>query len=146
MLAVDFMSRSKFNKELTSAAMFYLDLLGITQITKATDVYIMFADIDANGYCDYNYDHKYPEVTILLNKDITSINELLLTLAHECVHAKQFLRNELQLRGKKKFWKKMLYDSNSSEAYNNSPWELEAYDQEDRLFRSYANSRGFKLL
>lgn len=53
-------------------------------------------------------------------------------LAHEMVHAKQFLREELSAEGVWK-WKGRNADNY---AYTNQPWEKEAYKLEKELFMS----------
>ena len=50
------------------------------------------------------------------------------TLAHEMVHAKQFLRKELDGN----LWKKRNYDNVK---YDDQPWEKEANRLEERLYK-----------
>lgn len=134
---VDVSCNKQTKQMLLKAAMFYLEQLKITESIKPIDITISLIDLDAKGYCDFNEDYKYPEVTIFLDSKITSRNDLLTTLAHECVHAKQFLKRELKFDGKNGYWKKTLYESQNQEVDNNSPWEAEAYGREEELFRNF---------
>ena len=61
------------------------------------------------------------------NKTFT-LKEIMLNLAHELVHAKQFVRGELHSNLNK--WKSLDY---SNTAYSRQPWEKEAYLLEDEL-------------
>lgn len=126
------------------AAMHFLELLKVTEHGIPVEIYIEFVSIDVNGYCDFNQDHKYPELTISVNKSISNVDEILLIIAHECVHVKQFLSKELRFKGNKGYWKKAFYDLNG-EVDNNTPWEIEAYAKEGHLFSSYSDSRRVKL-
>ena len=69
------------------------------------------------------------------------INELAQTLAHELVHAKQFIRGEINdvnyMYGKKDY---------SSASYRQQPWEHEAYMMEDFLYKLYWENRRYLKL
>lgn len=127
----------KLKNKLITAALFFLDDLKITNTQVATEIRIILTDLDADGYCDFNYDHKYPEVTIFLDKS-EEVNAQLLTLAHECVHVKQFLNKELVLKGDKSFWKKREVDVKE---IINSPWEEEAYNKESILLKRFQHGQ-----
>jgi|TARA_R110002153_G_scaffold19017_2_gene65638 hypothetical protein len=70
------------------------------------------------------------------NKTFT-LKEIMLNLAHELVHAKQFVRGELHSNLNK--WKSLDY---SNTAYSRQPWEKEAYLLEDELLEKYWNKNG----
>lgn len=90
--------------------------------------------------------------TIVLRNE--SINEMIKTLAHEMVHVKQHVRNEL---GKKHVvlhkdgldikteWLGTIWEPKKGEdPYYDSPWEIEAYGREVGLayrFSKYWNDR-----
>lgn len=60
--------------------------------------------------------------------------EMMKTLTHEMVHARQFFRGRLKYRGFHAIWKGEhmgVYDN------KNSPWEKEAYDLEEKLFNKW---------
>lgn len=61
-----------------------------------------------------------------------TIKEMMLNLAHELVHAKQFIKGELHPSLNK--WKRLDY---SNVAYSRQPWEKEAYLLEDNLVEKH---------
>ena len=80
-------------------------------------------DDDAWGYCIGDlYD-----IEIQINRTIT-FEDQMQTLAHEMVHAKQFLRGELDGN----LWKKRNYDHIK---YEDQPWEKEANKLEKKLYK-----------
>jgi hypothetical protein len=61
-----------------------------------------------------------------------SLEEQMLNLAHELVHAKQFIKGDLSpVRFK---YKTKDY---SRTPYSRQPWELEAYRKEEKLFQTF---------
>ena len=66
-----------------------------------------------------------------------TLDEMVLNLAHELVHAKQFIKGELHPTLNK--WKSLDY---YDVAYSRQPWEKEAYLLEDKLKRKYWNTNG----
>jgi hypothetical protein len=108
----------------------YLKQLKVVKRTVPLDIEIRLVKLDALGYCDFNYDYKYPEINILLNRDLKS-DELLITLAHETVHVKQFLRRELKNKYNVNYWK--------GKASSNLEWEDEAYSLESVLLDNFKN-------
>jgi hypothetical protein len=126
---------SSLKKELIIATNHFLGQLNVTKKTKPLDIIISLTNSDADGFCDYNYDDKYPEIYIELDKSL-SRNELLIALAHELVHAKQFLRKELKTKDGLNYWKGAIY-SNMGFNTTTVPWEQEAYLKETTLFNNY---------
>jgi len=61
-----------------------------------------------------------------------TLDEMMLNLAHELVHAKQFIRGELHPSLDK--WKRLDF---TNVPYSRTPWEKEAYLLEDKLFEKY---------
>jgi hypothetical protein len=61
-----------------------------------------------------------------------TLEEMMLTLAHELVHAKQFIRGELHPNLNR--WKRVDY---ANVPYSRTPWEKEAYMMEDVLFNEF---------
>jgi len=57
-----------------------------------------------------------------------TLEEMMVNLAHELVHAKQFFRGELHPYLRK--WK-------GNEVHFSQPWEKEAYKLEDKLFKQF---------
>lgn len=75
-------------------------------------------------------------------KTKNSTREPLLVLAHEMVHVKQLVDKRLVLRGTKATWNDTEFDfpeCYSSEFYTRSPWEMEAYFFENKLYKRYMN-------
>jgi len=65
--------------------------------------------------------------------DLTfTLDEMILNLAHELVHAKQFIRGELHPNLNR--WKNLDY---SNTLYSRQPWEKEAYLLEDKLINKF---------
>jgi len=61
------------------------------------------------------------------------INEMMLNLAHELIHAKQFLRGDLSANLRWKERKQTLYD----QYWASEPWEREAYSKEGDIYAKY---------
>lgn len=77
------------------------------------------------------------QIDIILNRvDETSKkfthDQMMLNLAHELVHAKQFLKGELS--PKLASWKKK---NHRKTPYSRQPWEKEAYKLEEQLFNMF---------
>jgi len=66
-----------------------------------------------------------------------TLDEMVLNLAHELVHAKQFIKGELHSNLNR--WKSLDY---RDVAYSRQPWEKEAYLLEDKLKEKYWNTNG----
>ena len=64
-----------------------------------------------------------------------SFNEQMLTLCHELVHAKQFIKGELT--GSGHVWKGV--DMSLIRGIEKQPWEQEAFDLETKLFDRYVS-------
>jgi len=126
---------TRLKNKLISAAYFYLKELKVNSRTNL-DVVIRLSSMGVDGYCDYNYDDSDKEITIELNKN-QSHNELLLALAHEMVHAKQYVKKELRTINGLNYWKGATF-SQTKFVDNMVPWEQEAYCRERELFNSYA--------
>lgn len=77
---------------------------------------------DAWGYCHGNTH----DIEIEINRTI-SFDDQMQTLAHEMVHAKQFLRKEFDGNN----WKNRNYDHRE---YIDQPWEKEANRLEAKLY------------
>ena len=83
-------------------------------------------ELEAMGLCTGN--KKEVEIEIVKHK---SMDVMMLILAHELVHAKQFLKGELSPTMKN--WK----TNHTKVAYSRQPWELEAYRKEEELFKYF---------
>lgn len=66
--------------------------------------------------------------------------DFLISLAHECVHIKQFFRRELRhLNAFDIMWKEILVETRFVN-YWKQPWEIEAHDLEEKLFSRLSQS------
>lgn len=88
-------------------------------------------NLDAFGLCEGDKD--YAKITIAKKCPVTGrklgFMEMMQTLAHEMVHARQFIRGQLVADGAWK-WKGRNADGYE---YENQPWEKEAYRLEKEL-------------
>ena len=66
-----------------------------------------------------------------------SLEDLCVTICHEMVHVKQYVRKELY--SEVNFYK-------SREEYLNLPWEKEAYEKQEVLFSKWKNTLSDKNL
>lgn len=81
------------------------------------------------GYCD-NLADRYFDISI--NQNLPQ-EEIIQTLLHEMVHVKQYASGELNNRGVVWKWNGELVDCE----YQDSPWEIEAYELEQTLYEGY---------
>lgn len=90
-------------------------------------------DGEAQGLCWGDY-RSHAEISIARSSCGVSftLEEMMQTLAHEMVHAKQFLRRELC--GGTMSWKGR---KPRKYKYENAPWEKEAYALEEQLFKKH---------
>ena len=95
---------------------------------------------DPSHYAQCSGDKNSADITLCRynENDVKfTLDEIMLNLAHELVHAKQFVRGELHSNLNK--WKSLDY---SNTAYSRQPWEKEAYLLEDELLEKYWNKNG----
>ena len=88
---------------------------------------------DLAGWCSGDRD----EVVIEISRDYEDTKTLLLNIAHEIVHAKQFIRGEIN--DYEMIWKK---DGKGKklvcgQSYKKLPWEAEAFSEEKKLVKLY---------
>lgn len=130
--------------------MFYIDFVGRIAQKKRIEKYIndilysflprirrlVHVEITIVNECDEELygvcwgDKQSIEIT-LVRKGLT-LDEMMHNLAHELVHAKQYLKGELSPY--KHMWKGKDYSECS---YLTLPWEQEAYEKEEDLYRLY---------
>lgn len=128
----------KLKKRYQRALHFYASKLFTAQLSKHIEVRVSFRKLDQayHGHVvvdDYNVLGVPRSFIIEVNRYDTE-EEILKTLAHECVHMLQYSRSELNeemsvWRGRK---------VNSDEIpYNQQPWEQEAMQREQELYESF---------
>ena len=70
-----------------------------------------------------------------------SFKQILIWLAHEMVHVKQFVKGELwDYEDTRVVWKSKQYSN--KQPYNEQPWEKEVYRLEEKLFNLWEKSYG----
>lgn len=89
-------------------------------------------DNDSQGLCWGDPKEGYVDMSIARKSDgeKLSYESMMQTLAHEMVHAKQYLRGELN--GYNHSWKGK---KPRNYKYENAPWEREAYKREEELYK-----------
>jgi len=85
---------------------------------------------DMKGYEGTCLDIDDREFEIDINKK-QSIEDFCVSICHEMVHVKQFVRKEL-------YSECIFYKTH--EEYINLPWEVEAYEKQEVLFQKWKNS------
>lgn len=124
------------------ATQYYCEKLISKRILRNITIEIKFKkDLEESGYCeiqDYNTHGKARHFLIELEKGVND-KTTLMTLAHECVHVKQYAMGELDedlsvWRGRK---------VNSDDVpYWDHPWEIEAYGKERGLYVRFSEAHG----
>ena len=134
----------ELNRALGSAALYYGAVLLGTRMVK--NIYLdikLTKDLKkkegAYGYC-HIIDHslsKPREFMIELDASMRhSFDNILIWLAHEMVHLKQFVRKELwDYETGRVQWKSRTYGKLH---YDDQPWEVEAYRMEEKLYDEFA--------
>lgn len=77
------------------------------------------------GFCDYDED----EIILTIAKRL-SPKDAIRTLFHELVHVKQHIDGRLEYGYK---WRGQVYECD----YNDLPWEVEAYDLEEKMMKAF---------
>lgn len=85
---------------------------------------------DVAGYCMQLDTNR--EFEIEVDKTL-SVRDLVLTVCHEMVHVKQYVRKEMDERGRR--WKKA--EISNDTPYMELPWEKEAYRLQAKLAKAY---------
>ena len=95
-----------------------------------TDVVIEFETLQKHqcGFCDY--DEEYAEAIVTVAKRLSQ-KEIIRTVFHELVHVKQYETGRLKHN---KIWKGKLVESDD---YENFPWEIEAFDLEEKMMKIF---------
>lgn len=135
------------------AIVFFLqELLGKRELKKVKDVNIkLMNSIDYGetvGECRevHNKDGTWSIFFKLLAKE--TFPELISTLAHECIHAKQTIKAELETNDDYTIWtwkkkpmkfKKEWYTFTRAQQNDNLPWEKEANENEGKLAKKFFN-------
>ena len=108
------------------------------------EVLIEFDDTGLNsnvyGCCDWNdTNDRARDFTITINPNLGKRN-MLLVLAHEMVHVKQYAKGEMKdyVRMNRVKWKGKVYNDKKID-YWEQPWEIEAHGREKGLYYKFTD-------
>jgi hypothetical protein len=127
--------------ELRYATRFMSDLIMSRQLTKNLDITIKLMDDNFRllGMCEWLDNNIAPrKFKIHLNNSVGR-RTLLLTLAHELIHVKQYARNELMdtFKGPTNVKWKREYINEDKIYEKDLPWEVEARGREEGIYERY---------
>lgn len=131
---------------LEDALNFYLYKLLPSRIVQNLTIDLTFRkklDDDADGYCmvtGYNTKNRAREFEVEVQNN-PSMRYKLMTLAHECVHLKQYALGEIDEH--MNTWKGTRVPKSTD--YWDSPWEIEAYGREKGLYIRFCETYGLKF-
>lgn len=106
-----------------------------TKDVEITVNFVKHCDNQAAGDCYGDEEEVVINIAKESNGYTYSFNEQMLTLCHELVHAKQFIKGELS--GSGHVWKGV--DMSLIRETKKQPWEQEAFDLETTLFDRYVS-------
>jgi len=127
--------------ELEQHALFYADKLGLDSSVNIIISLKSNVSKGIRGYTQYNNASDIGgghQVLITINQDMKR-SEQLHTLAHEMVHAKQFVEGKLvKENGSANYsWKGRYYKKIYKIAHHERPWEKEAHQLGGRLYMAF---------
>ena len=129
----------RLNKNLREAIEFFASNLFTPQMKRHIEIRVRQRDLGVwHGFAsieEYNMLNQPRSFVIELHKKDTEV-EKLKTLAHELVHVRQYVRNELN--DEMNTWKGRKIDSDSI-PYDDQPWEVEANELGRLLYEQYTN-------
>lgn len=132
-------TRDKRIKNLLAAASeFYCSNLMSSRLIHNIRINVVIKkNLEEDGFCcieEYNKSGKPREFTIEIDKAL-NLKTMLLVLAHECVHVKQYATGELD--DSLSVWRGRKVNSDKV-PYWEHPWEIEAYGREKGLYVRFA--------
>jgi hypothetical protein len=132
--------KSLKRERISSMAEFFLKRLGLDSIDGGIQI-LTTNKIQLDGLAASTFIPEHNTVVIVVTPKIRDPHIMGLVLAHEFVHAKQFLDGRLQEEDGKQFW---LGEDASQYPYDGQPWEVEAYermfDLADAFLEDFAKS------
>lgn len=119
---------------------FYANELLGKRLSKNIKICLVFEKLPnvVNALCQWEDDnHKCRSFIIIANKNLNK-KTMLISLAHEMVHVKQYAKGELKdyLRSNNVKWKNRVFCLDTVE-YWFSPWEKEAYKNDKILYEKF---------
>jgi len=141
LISVSGMTDTKFRAAAKLACEYYLSLLLPPRFIEKITIDIEFAhklDGDADGYCEVigNNERGKPREFLIQIRKNKSKRYMMMTLAHECVHAKQYAMGEITEN--MNTWKGKRVPASTD--YWDQPWEIEAHGREYGLFARFAKT------
>lgn len=123
---------NKFEKEIVANVIGYC-IKSLLPRTRSLEISVIIKKIkdDAVGYCLMGDTNKEFEIEVAKGQ---SLREFVTTITHEMVHVKQYYRKEMKdtkTPDGHYRWKGGIVDGETP--YNDLPWEIEAYDLQDKL-------------
>ena len=124
---------SKRNKAFISAILpSMLEQLGLTRSRKT--LYIRVANEGADHNDGETHCFDMIDSYVILLKPTRQLEKLGVTLAHELVHVRQLAKGILKSLGNgKRMWAGKVYGKKTK--YLDMPWEIDAYAQQELVFR-----------
>ena len=130
-MEITVLSRSKDKRELIKAvASLYAEKLNVDnskyELTIATVSGLAKADKINGGVCLIG-----PKFLLMTLDSRLDIEQLMITLAHEMVHVKQYAKGQLKVKYNRKGNPTFLWRGRKfKESYYDQPWEIEAFSKE----------------
>jgi hypothetical protein len=129
------------NSNIKSAIQYFADNLISKQLQRHVSIRVTFVTNTDNfgevEITDYN-SKEQPRVFILYIDKTLPEEEKIRTIAHELVHVKQYLYNELNEQ--MTLWRGRKVSEDDFENYFDRPWEKEAYELGDILYGNFTKS------
>lgn len=118
-------------------------LLG-KRLNDRVNITLDFTDKDLSpnyyGFCDWEFEnHRSRDFILTIDPSLGKRN-MLLVLAHEMVHVKQYAKGELKdyIKAKRVRWHGEVYQNNEID-YWEQPWEIEAHGREKGLYYKFTD-------
>ena len=112
-----------------------LHILKIDRLNRDLEIkFVTECDGQALGYCWGDSDEVTIQISRMHYNRKLSFIEMMKSLTHEMVHARQIFRKQLTNNGVHRTWNGQSADHYS---YEESPWEKEAYELEEKLFKEW---------
>jgi hypothetical protein len=131
----------KINSNIKSAIKYFANNLISKQMQPYVTIKITYVtDTDNYGeveITDYNSRNQPRDFTLYIDKTLPE-KEKIRTIAHELVHVKQYLYNELNEQ--MTLWRGRKVSEDDFENYFDRPWEKEAYELGDKLYGNFTKS------
>lgn len=123
-------NEAKRKKAAEVAYFAYLELLPRRRKPVWVEIKIERIEKGFEGFC---YEQTEDEYVIEISNRIKS-EDFINTILHEMIHLKQGIKRELTERQGKQYWKGK---DHSNTEYYDQPWEIEAYQLQETLFKKY---------